>query len=187
MRTFGILFGCALLGVGLFWSFNFPYKHHLVREKIPHFDPFQILDLEPFGDFDPDQHFTKDLSLVFYFNQLSCQTCTTRELGNMSTWFEQFSNQMDFFLVVQGENAVYLNNLKRLGQVKYPILLEKEPGILGLSKTTIILFRKHSQEVLAVYFPTPDKPHPKALTLLEQRLFEELDATTHFGAKGGSI
>lgn len=187
MKIIGLLAGCALLGVGFFLSFDFAKTRGLEREEIPHFEPFQILDLEPFGDFDPEQHFSKDLSLVFYFNQLSCQTCTTRELRNMSVWYEQYSDQMDFYLVVQGENPVYLNNLKRLGQVKYPILLEKVPGSLGLSKTTLVLFRKHSQEILATYFPTPDQPHPKALALLEQRLSKELDATTHSGAKGGSI
>ena len=176
-----LLIGC-LIALGLYQGLKVANQGDHSRLESPLFDAAQLLELEPFGDWDPDRHFTQDLSLVFYFSELSCQTCTTRELQNVARWHQRFGDRMDFYLVVQGQDPVYLNNLRRLGRVNYPILLEEHLGQLGLPKTTIALFRKNTQKILAAYFPSPDEPHPKAMTQLEERLIRELGAPSRQGA-----
>jgi len=172
MRKAPVWIGLAMLVAGAIWGgIHWRKDGHEPSMRI---DTEALLNLEPFGEFDPSLHFTRDLSVVFYFSELSCNTCTTKELENMADWYSQFGDRVDFYLVVHGQDRVFLNNLKRLGKVDYPILMETSFGQMGLGRTTIALFRKNTQQVLARYFPTPDQVHLKDLARFEARLHKEL-------------
>ena len=125
------------------------------RDRID-YDPSLLLALKPFGTFDPELHFTRDLILVFYFDELSCETCTVRELQTLAGWYERYRDHVDFLLVVHGQHPVYLHNLLRVGKVKYPILVESVRGASGLDRTAICILDKTRGEIVARYFPTPD-------------------------------
>ena len=163
--------GLFLISLGIRSSGLFIEKNQTGPTR---FDSEVLLELEPFGLFNPDTQFTKDLSVVFYFSELSCNTCVTAELANVAQWYDRYSSQVDFYLVVQGQDPMYLHNLRRLGRVKYPILIEQNPGYSGLTTTTIALFRKHTNQVLTSIQPTPETVNGKETEAFERRLKHEL-------------
>lgn len=128
----------------------------LIKTEPELFDPAPMLEMKNLGDFDLDKHFSRELMVIFYLSELSCETCAMRELGNVAQWREQYGDRVDFFMVVQGRDPVYLSNLKRLGKVNYPIFLEDQLGDLGFSKTVIAIADKSTGHLLAQYHPMPD-------------------------------
>ncbi len=159
------------------WWFVSRPDSPLIDYSVREFDVGLLLGLQSFGDFDPDLEFTHDLSVIFYFSSLSCSTCTTRELRNLADWYEKYRDRVDFFLVVQGQDDVYLHNLKRLGDVKYPILLEAEQGDMGFAHTCVMLMSKNEASVLATYYPQVDPKTADDILFLETYLVGQIKGT----------
>lgn len=164
----------CLFVAGIFGYFAYDHAQPKAASPTLAFDVAALLELEAFGDITAAQHFDQDLSLVFYFSELSCRTCTHQELQTVADWYSRYQDKMNFYLVVQGQEPSYLHNLRRLGRVHYPLLLEAQRGQLGLPTTTIALFRKSTQHILAQYHPQPDQSHIADKALFHKRLQEEL-------------
>lgn len=142
----------------------------LIDYRVVEFDVGQLLDLKSNGAFDPDHQFTHDLSVIFYFSELSCTTCTTRELENLAVWYQRYREHVDFYLVVHGQDPLYLSNLRRIGKVEYPIFSEAQQGDLGIHDTAILVASKARSQILASYRPSADEETAHEITVLEQFL-----------------
>ncbi len=160
----------ALLTGLVVWFSGKPGSATTIESQPRPYDMGVLLEMEPHGVFDPDIHFRNELAVIFYFSELSCNTCTTRELENMADWHARYGEEVDFFLVVHGQDPTYLNRLRRVGRVDYPILLENRVGDAGFADTAIAVIHKDRGELLAVYHPQPDPDTAGDIHLLERVL-----------------
>ena len=145
---------CILLGLTLAACGHKGDDPTYTLEPAP-FDLSPLSAMASYGDFDPAEIFTNDLSVMLYFTELSCSTCTDRELRRMVDWHQRWGDQIDFVLAVQGQDPLYLRNLRRLGKVSWPILLP-EQGDLDLPKTAVVVVSKQQGLALARWHPLPD-------------------------------
>ncbi|CAM2064109.1 hypothetical protein SCOR_02000 [Sulfidibacter corallicola] len=136
------------------------------------FDFNALETLTPFTAFDPLIHCQSEFTVILYFSELSCTTCTDESLVYLAEWHEALADKVDFLLVVQGQDPLYLNNLRRLGRVKYPILLESEPGMLGLPETAVLLVRKGASEPVWGFHPVPGGENQRHAERFLARLHE---------------
>ena len=171
----------VLLILGLGWRFTHQGSD-IIQSRPVDFDPAPLLEMETLGLFDPDLHFRRDLMVIYYFSELSCETCTTRELVHVADWHTRYKQQADFFLVVHGRDPIYLSNLKRLGQVSYPILLEEELGQAGFNGTVIAIADKSTGRLLAQYHPIADPETAHLIEDMETILRKAIAAKTNRAA-----
>jgi len=162
-----VLVGGLAFGV---WSTLQPDYSQVVDFTSRPYDYSALLDLEPHGRFDPEADFKGDYALIYYFSELTCNTCTDRDLVHVANWFQRFGDRVDFLLVVHGQNKMYLKRLKRLGKVNYPILLEEHRGQAGFGASVIALVDKTKGEVIASYHSTSDDTLAPAISKLEEKL-----------------
>lgn len=183
--TVSICLALALLVGLIVWFSGKPGSASTIDRQSRPYDIGVLLEMEPHGTFDPGIHFRNELAVIFYFSELSCNTCTTRELANMADWYERYGNVVDFFLVVHGQDPFYLNRLRRVGRVHYPILLENRLGDTGFADTAIAVLHKSQGRILAVYEPDPDPASAGDIFLLEKVLANAITKLST-GEKGES-
>ena len=119
------------------------------------FDLQKVLELESFGEPGAEDALSKPYVLVVYFHQLTCNTCLNTSLSYLNEMYESASGNLGFLAVVHGEDFQYLRNLRRIGKVTYPILMERVPGEAGLlDHFNISLVDVSRQRLLVRYFPT---------------------------------
>ena len=147
----------ALASILGWYSYQAWARNRLVHRDSRPFDLAALLELEPFGEFEPERHLAHDISVVYYFSELSCTTCTERELVTVASWYERFADRANFILVVHGQDPLYLRQLRRIGRVRYPILLETGIGQLGFETTTIAIVDQVPGLIVARYTPKPDE------------------------------
>lgn len=167
----GVLIALILLGCGASQPDNYSLK-------TADFDPSPLWEMPSYGDFDPQQDLQHDLSVLLYFSELSCSTCTDRELRRMVDWHHRWGDRVDFVLAVQGQDPIYLRNLRRLGKVTWPILLAEE-NTLPLPETAVVVFSKQENKALAQWRPLPDSPNADRIAgLIEQLIEQTLNPST---------
>ncbi len=134
-------------------------------------DNQQLTALEAFGEFLPEEHFTSPITLLLYYSELSCGTCTSKALTEMKNLHEHYGNRVNFLLVVRGQNSVELANLRRMGKVGYPILLENETTSLGLPHTLMGIHDQTKNQVVGWTSLSPNQSiHGQAMAELREML-----------------
>lgn len=143
--------------------------------SLDNFDTRALLELKTFGDWDLAQELQNRYSVILYFSELSCGTCSDIALKKVSELYQDHKDQVDFMLVVHGQDPTYLANLRRVGKVRWPILLEEFPGQSGFHTelTTIVLLDKQTQSVVTLIQPQPDSQDP-SYARFQESLIQEL-------------
>jgi len=119
----------------------------------------QLFDLEHFGD-PPMTPLEKPWLILVYFDHLTCTTCLNQNLSLIRQMKRDLGSNTAFVAVVQGENFKFLRDLKRLGTIDYPLLIESHAGQIGLeAQFQINLIRRSDQKLLLRYLPVSGQPH----------------------------
>jgi len=92
------------------------------------------------GSIPLDSAFEQDAAVIVYISNLSCNTCVSREVKYLNALHGRFRDRLDFVMIVNGRDDYYANNLRRIGRVMYPILIEPEAGWLGFPSRFSISF-----------------------------------------------
>lgn len=93
--------------------------------------------------------------MVIYYPRLACTSCVNDTIVKVVAAADVYRD-IDYLLVA-GENDYYLNNLKRVRHIKFPIFLEQTEGEAGIDTSTLTLYLVDVQFQKAVlkYVPTP--------------------------------
>ena len=128
----------------------------LQRPDIP-YDLESLFHLEPFGRPGLDEGFGKNAAVVTAISNLSCGTCVSRELKRIQAMSVAHGERLDFVLVVSGEDEYYLRNLRRVGRIRFPILLGRAPGpsTQKPDQMTIDLIDKNRRRLIYRFTPYP--------------------------------
>jgi len=170
--------GIFLWGDGHLWHRQpklLELAQNLVAEVDEPFDQEKLFELANFGSPALADGYHADALILIYFSNLSCSTCVNRELALLNEMYEAHSRSIDFLLVVNGHHKGYLHSLRRVAQVKYPILIEEEAGFLGFSeKLTLMLVDKRTGRQVFRYHPFPDPRLAGAFDLFRDRVLDYL-------------
>ncbi len=113
-----------------------------------------------------DLHPTTPWLILFYSPEISCTTCKAKAL-NQLVKFSQENKDLDYLFVTTEQDDYNLRQVKRIGKVDFPILIEPYQGFLGLAPTIGLFFiDNNSGRIISKHYPTPDnKSSPDAFYL----------------------
>lgn len=104
-----------------------------------------------------DLHPTTPWLILFYSPEISCTTCKAKALNQLVN-FSQKNKGLDYLFVTTEQDDYNLRQVKRIGKVDFPILIEPYPGFLGLAPTIgLFLIDNNSGKIVSKYYPTPDE------------------------------
>lgn len=143
---------------------------------------FETLDrLIPWKSPSSIETFEHRFVLITYISELSCQTCLKREIKMLHNLQAQQKVELDYAIVVHEPGATgddfnpFLNNLRRISQLKGPILLEDKRGEAGLGKNfSFSLVDRQQKSIRCMYTPRPESNDWK---LFEDEIIMILKAT----------
>lgn len=128
------------------------------QHVLPTFHYETLFDLEVFSGVPLQERSLKEHAVLVYLNQVYCDTCVYREFQFLREF--QKKHEVELILVANLEefngirNDVFLKKLKRVAQIEFPILIEKEQGDLGLPDLfTIGLLNLNTQHIEYYYHP----------------------------------
>lgn len=133
-----------------------------IHTKVIDFDVTQLESLTPYSGKLGDSRYV----LLTYFNELSCRSCVNQNLEHLANLHTKLDPKSDLELVLVANDPAssaagahrYLNDMRRIGRVEYPILLEAYPGQLGLEVALVItLIDRQSGKQLVHYTPMTGK------------------------------
>ncbi len=106
--------------------------------------------------------------LLVYYPKLSCTSCVNETITQVVKLSE--SNTVMDYVLVSSEIGFYLNNLKRVRQIKFPIFAERAEGEAGIYENSLTLFLIDAQTGKAVfkYIPRPDEAEKMTNLFLTQ-------------------
>jgi hypothetical protein len=98
--------------------------------------------------------------LVIYFDQVHCRTCVQRELLELRDFYKSHGNLLDVAVVVFDPATLstgrhpFLHDMKRVGAIPGPILLERVKGEADLgNQFNISLIDRERHQIRLNYFP----------------------------------
>ncbi|MDJ0840427.1 MAG: hypothetical protein QNK37_28210 [Acidobacteriota bacterium] len=149
--------------------------------EIYNYDTETLFQLEAFDEIALADHFAARYAVTAYYTEISCMSCVQRELESMRTMKERLGDRLDFVLVTynpgfaqNGSAGNYLLDLRRVGRIDWPILLEAEKGAASLgNRFTIALLDKQRGEIIYRYFP--DSEREDLWTRFEQTVTQIID------------
>lgn len=150
-----------------FWIYR--QKQLGIQERELEFPLSNLLELEPFGSFEPERDLVGPFAVMLYYSELSCNTCTAEALVELAELYKRHGDQIRFLLVVHGQDPIDLGNLRRVGRVQFPILLENEDR-LGLPQQFCGILDLNKQKFVYSFIPKMDRWEPQRMAGLERRL-----------------
>lgn len=89
--------------------------------------PYEIIQsLQIFEDKDLNESLSKDTLVLIHFDKLTCMTCVNMHVKSMKPWFKKYRDKIGFLAVVNDFDPTFFRNLRRIGGVEYPILIEEQ-------------------------------------------------------------
>lgn len=108
----------------------------------------------------------ENYTLVLYFQEVDCNTCIDRDLLNIKSFFGTYKPKVNPLIIAQDRlffergTSPNLVQLKRVGRLKAPILVEEVPGSAGFGQhMTIALIDHQEKRILLEYHPVVDRDH----------------------------
>ena len=120
-------------------------------------------------------HFDKRYFILFYFSELSCSACVSRELKVLLKQYPTIEPGIDFVILAYETNHFYLKNLQRINRLKQPIFLEDFQGQVGFPNMHVIsLVDLEKREILLRFFPRPEPELEGAVYLFLKKVREKV-------------
>jgi hypothetical protein len=151
-----------------------------IEERGQPYDLAELGSLQKLDTTDTDL-LLSDYLLVFYFQGTDCDSCINRELLSIGDLLAEAHPRLSGVIVTHydessGHIPVMLRDLRRIGRLDCPVLLEERPGQAGLGKRILVaLIDTKKGTIEASYHPEFSRNEwPGFEAAVMERIFEDM-------------
>ena len=153
------LIAAGCLGVGLFSRNQADMR--FFNSEPRSFDATVLDELPTMDNITLDQAESADFAVIAHVEQVSCRTCVDRELAALQQLSHSLQGKLDSLLVASdagftenGKVSKDLVDLRRVGRLSFPVLLENVRGEAGLGPLfNLSLWDRNRGEIVFRYYP----------------------------------
>ena len=163
-----LLFGLMISGVR--YLKRLQEVNRQIRETDTFIDLGLLLELTPYDD----QRFSLDENkrwvLLCYYPEVSCNTCVSRELKNITGLHRILREEAAFVLVSDASSVHNLRNMRRIGKVTFPMLLQQESRLELPDLFAIYLVDVERSQIKLIWYPLPSPKSAWLFGVFEERV-----------------